>query len=380
MMRFLEQCYTTCDSANPAKSLDFGAEGYTASLTDWHELLQITSPDPTCGIVYVRGSFPDNPEAILARSQRRDDLGDKGTFGLQIQPQPFEKGRTDRPSALERDERVAHGLVNFRWPYSQYELRRKTENGEFELGEAGTCEAISWVKNGTLFQALRLNAPPQDANAHLKIRIGGNVRFGCPCTNKPQIGNNQLETEDGSIRKLTSDGLQLSSISSQYCQYVEHEEQLEKRLEKRLEIQLFIDGQRQKLEIPANAAVCGYNCKEIYLLPRQPRTIVATFKLVDEEPYTAEQLNNPARFSKDAFNEAESDLGIADDSFLMTDRLWTACVPSNYTAIQAKEFCALARCVEQIMGVMCVPISPESGAALVYNIITAQYVDLQSTL
>jgi hypothetical protein len=32
------------------------------------------------------------------------------------------------------------------------------------------------------------------------------------------------------------------------------------------------------------------------------------------------------------------------------------------------------------MGVATVPVSSEFGSALVYNIITAQYVDLQSTL
>src|ERR1700694_5105524 len=78
------QCYTTGDWNNPAKTIDFGADGHTASLTDWHELLQLTVPDPTCGIVFVRGGFPNTADAILARAQQPDTSGQKGTFGLEI--------------------------------------------------------------------------------------------------------------------------------------------------------------------------------------------------------------------------------------------------------------------------------------------------------
>lgn len=323
--------------------------------------MQLTAPDSICGIVYVRGNFPDNPESILARSQRRDDLGDKGTFGLQIESQA--------PSLFGRAERIAHGLVNFRWPYSQYELRRKTKREEFELGDAGTCEAISWVKDGTAFQALRLKPTTQYDSPCVKVRFGGKIRFGCPCTNKPPMEKNELELEDKLSWNLTDDALQLSLSSFQYG--------------KRLEMQLFIDGEAQELKgppDPPDSATYWSHCQEIRFERGRPQTIVATYSLVDDNPRLADQVENVARYKKSVLREVESHLGISDNSVEMTDRLWTACVPPNYTAIQAREFCALARCVEQIMGVTSIPISAQFGTALVYNIITSQYVNLQSTL
>lgn len=371
ILSFLEQCYTTCDWANPAKSSDFGAEGTTASLTDWHELLQITSPDPVCGIVYVRGAFPDNPESILARSQRQDDLGDKGTFGLEIQPQRFD---LPQPSSLERGERVAHGLVNFRWPYSQYQLRYKAQNKKHDTGEIGTCEEMSWVDNGTLFQALRLKST---SNAAVRVELGGTIRFGCPCSNIPQMPNEERQDNDKLALYLTSDALQHSLVSFQY--------------EKRLEVQVFLDGEGQEFERAFNQGEHISYSKEILLKSGEPRTVVATFKLVHDRPPIVNLRGDKARYTKAPSEKMESDLGIAFDSIdmpnnlpfnsiRMTDRLWTACVPPNYTATQAREFCALARCVEQIMGVASVPVSTEFGVALINNIMTAQYVDLQSTL
>src|ERR1700709_2358818 len=118
MKKPIAQCFTTCEISNPAKSSDFGADGFTASLTDWHELLQLTCPDDTCGIVFVRGRFPNSPGAILARAQRRDDIGGKGTFGTRLQPAELD---TD----LELGDRLAQGWINFPWPSTQYELKRK---------------------------------------------------------------------------------------------------------------------------------------------------------------------------------------------------------------------------------------------------------------
>jgi hypothetical protein len=349
--------------------VDFGAEGTTASLTDWHELLQITSPDQACGIVYVRGEFPDNPESVLSRSQRRDDRGNKGTFGLQILPPPLDKGLSiDRSnsSPLERGDRIAHGLVNFRWPYSQYHLRAQTSCGEKEYEDVGTCEEISWVKDGTLFQALRLKLTHSLMNAPIKLKLGGKVHFGCPCSNRPVMMDEERKASDSLTLNLAGGAKQASLFSSQY--------------QKQLEMQLFIDGNGQELQEPTERNMSWCYCQDISLEIGQPKTIVATFRLEDYVPPTSEQSGNKPRHSRAAFENAESDLGIAFNSIEMTDRLWTACVPPNYSGTQAREFCALARCVEQIMGVTSVPLSSEFGTALVYNIMTAQYVDLQSTL
>lgn len=183
---YKSQCFTTCEVSNPSKSSDFGANGYTASLTDWHELLQLTAPDEKCGIVFVRGDFPTLPAAILARAQRRDDTGSKGTFGTQVQ-------RAKIHSDLELGERRAQGWVNFRWPYTQYELLRKDDKWN---EHTGTCDEISFVRDGTVFQLLRIiwghgsslseysDSVDDQENQTVRLKAGGLVQFGCPCSNE----------------------------------------------------------------------------------------------------------------------------------------------------------------------------------------------------
>jgi hypothetical protein len=115
-------------------------------VTDWHELLQITAPDDCCGLVFVRGNHPNTPDAILARAQRRDD-GSKGTFGLKLLPN----------SDFTLGERITQGMANFRWPYTQYELKRtaQDESGE-DKSPSGTYEMISFVKDNMVFQIVRI--------------------------------------------------------------------------------------------------------------------------------------------------------------------------------------------------------------------------------
>jgi hypothetical protein len=111
-------------------------------------------------------------------------------------------------------------------------------------------------------------------------------------------------------------------------------------------MQLFINEEEQKFETSSNPADYEPNYFEIGLENGHATTVVATYTLVNDEPPIVGELGNLARHNKAILKEAESDLGIADGSVEMTDRLWTACVPPNYSAIQTREFCALARCVE----------------------------------
>lgn len=80
-------------------------------------------------------------------------------------------------------------------------------------------------------------------------------------------------------------------------------------------------------------------------------------------------------------------LGVSRESVNMTDRLWTALCSTNYEAVEAVEFCIVGRCVEQILGVTSVPVQHPSRlrsgmpeTALIGNIMTYQYVDVQSML
>jgi len=95
----------------PFKTLDFGHNGYTASLSAWHELLQFTVPDHQQGILFIRGDFPNSAESILARAQRRNE---KGTWGMEMII------KDDDKYVLE--ETPAQGMINLRWPCTRFNI------------------------------------------------------------------------------------------------------------------------------------------------------------------------------------------------------------------------------------------------------------------
>jgi hypothetical protein len=380
------QCFTTCEVSNPAKSSDFGADGFTASLTDWHELLQLTAPDKICGVVFVRGQFPNTPDAILARAQRRDDTGFKGTFGTRLEPAEID---TD----LELGERRAQGWVNFRWPYTQYTLKRKDDKVD---GNSGTYEEISFVRSGTVFQIIRIkwgsgssisdfdSTETQD-NCTVKVKAGGIVRFGCPCSNDTFVGKDAFKLA------VVDNGNRVSCVSETY--------------QKRLQVQMSIRGTPQDTRDPLesrytdgrlNTEADVSSIRRIELSIGDPIYIVSSYALRDADD------------ERDAVNDAsfadlEDYLGVSNASLNMTDRLWTALCSTNYEASEAVEFCVVGRCVEQILGVTSIPFpSPGLGVssalrhspaetvslepqevfetALINNLITPQHVDVQSTL
>ncbi|KUJ07864.1 uncharacterized protein LY89DRAFT_765921 [Mollisia scopiformis] len=367
------QCFTTSEVSCPAKSSDFGADGYTASLTDWHELLQLTAPDETCGLVFLRGQFPNTADAILARAQRRDDSGSKGTLGTRLQPAEL---NTD----LELGERRVQGWINLKWPYSQYELKKKTDIWD---GSGGTLEQISFIRSGTIFQILRLqwghgtslsDYDSADAQKHtITLRAGGIVQFGCPCSNGGPPNRDTFTS--------TSDhhgDHKLSCLSGRY--------------QKRLEMRLFINGVSQNLAPSAThldvEEVDGHEIDltshhKIELLDNEPVFIVSTYALkhVDDEEESC---------ISGYFSEIEDHLGISNTSVNMTDRLWTACCSTNYEAYEAVEICVIGRTIEQIISVAAIPFSDKSSQhretqsrqvleiALVDNVISSQHVDVQS--
>jgi hypothetical protein len=384
------QSFTTCLADHPAKTTDFGCDGYTASLSDYHELLQLTAPDDHCGIVYVRGHFQNTPDAILARAQRPDVSGLKGSFGIQIHPE----------SLFELGEKQAQGFVNLRWPYIQYDLRKKAA---FDDGNSGSFEEISFVKDGTLFQIARIKwgrggslSDFDSANTleseTIKLKSGGKIQFGCPCSNGgPPIADSfRLRFEEN----------QLSCISELY--------------QRRLDVQIFVNNLPQELG-PSQFSRASHEVQvpdlsrthDIDLYVGRPTIIVSTYALRDDAP-----MNQPGLSELDGkyFEDIENYLGTSSTSLNMTDRLWTALCSTNYESSEAVEFCVVGRCVEQILCVSSVPVpddppiiasasnilssaagdtstqdTPEDvekevPIALVRNIITSQYVDVQSSL
>ena len=327
--------------------------------------------------MFLRGFFPDQPGSILSRAQRRDDTGSKGTFGTRLLP-PDPKF----PDDVELGERKAQGWVNFRWPYSQYELvRRDPRTGD--IVGTGTCEAISFVNQGTFFQINRLKwghgsslseydssgAPGQGNNsATARFRIGGNVRFGCPCSNNDPRG---LENDSFTVTNNTKTGLCCTST----------------KYETRLEIGLTENGVARALtprETPNGT-------------PTQPWADLSSEVRVNipvgEATYlvsTYALRNDDEDDDKDCSVELPADLtdylGVSRESVNMTDRLWTALCAANYEAVDAVEFCIIGRCVEQILGVTSIPVRQPPGRprvverALIGNIMTSQFVDVQSAL
>ncbi|KAL2072990.1 hypothetical protein VTL71DRAFT_10314 [Oculimacula yallundae] len=361
------QCFTTYEVSNPAKSSDFGAEGHTASVSDWHELLQLTAPDDVCGIVFVRGQFPNTPDAILSRSQRRDDSGNKGAFGTRLH-------KSENDSDLELGERLAQGWVNFRWPYTKYELRERDDDSDSSSG--GSYEQISFVRDGVLVQVIRLKWGHESSVSDYdsvegserktaRVRVGGVVQFGCPCSNRGSADPDSFHLSSG-------DGL--DCVSDRY--------------QKRLEMHLFIDGIRQNLSGPlhgldyepvSGTEVDTSSTHELEIRDGEPIIIVSTYSLRNTD-------SEMTGMDTATFADLEDYLGTCKTSINMTDRLWTALCSENYEASEAVDVSVIGRCVEQILGVSYVPFWRNSGIsrteveiALLHNIMTPQYVDVQSS-
>ncbi|MCJ1281641.1 hypothetical protein MMC26_000962 [Xylographa opegraphella] len=131
-----------------AQTSDFGNEDYTASLTDCHEILQLTAPDPLCGLVYARGDFPGTAESMLARAQNRDDGGGKGTFGIQLLQDPCRE--------YQLGNIYVHGLFNYRWPFIEYVIRIKDAH-------EGLLHICSFVHQKAVYQIAHVQLPAESS-------------------------------------------------------------------------------------------------------------------------------------------------------------------------------------------------------------------------
>jgi len=368
-------------------------------------------------------------------------------------------------SDFELGERIAHGMANFRWPYTQYELKRKTtENNSMADIPSGTCETISFVKDSIVFQVTRLkpgrlrqavvepefdedispshsrktsSVPPDGAspafldsaiehdpflrsddsasqqsveNGSVKFKVGGRIQFGCICSN-------------GDCSYLDNHSLALSAeCTGLRCESTYYQ--------KRLEVELFVNSRPQNLT-PRMFKEGGDNVVDQPPDTRTSKPDKQTFVDISVEtqaiPISGECITivcvyalknrtdeSSARsaLSQNSSLKIEEYLGVARESEDMTDRLWAACVLPNYDEDEADEVCAMARAVEEIMCVSSLPMSrPEQtvnessapvsasgrvkkkhrtsqyrapdvaeGTALLRNIVSPQYVDLQSSL
>lgn len=336
----------------------------------------------------MRGNFPNTPEAILARAQYRDDSGSKGTFDIHFLREPSDARTTERQNSNSRleytlGERHAQGLANFRWPYTQYELKR---DGWISKG---SYEGISFVKDGSMFQIIRLAPgrlpkvrhdqpqPPVQETQPIMFRIGGKIQFGCPCSN----GIEQTSTKDFRFRSIDR-GFRLVYESIDYKHH--------------LEIQAFVNG--VETFISADEAKSSGMVK-VTISDMEPTIIVTAYTLRNVRDLPADLEHYPM-IPNVSSKKIEKYLGISNESLDLTDKLWLASLTTQFDAVETLEICAVARYTEQILGVCSVPVlesnlssaSSDSfeitgidfkqvpGISLVRNIVTTQYVDLGSTL
>ena len=396
-LSLLDYCYTPFAWENLARTTDFGLDGHTASVTDWHELLQITAPDPLCGLVYIRGTFPDIPDAILARAQRVDHNGKKGTWGIQALPH-------DPNSDFELGVAEAQGLINSNWPYMRYPLKLKASSSlEFSQSEPGIFAICSFVKDGTVFQVARLKAGSFEGQTpehlSLNMHVGGRIRFGCPCVDHSESSDN-LDAYTVTHRDGTS-----SCLSQLY--------------QRRLDMRIFINGEEYHFthgsanekastndlgETPSKVSGPNSNRKYGDISVKVPlrlkmegevMSLIVAYSLCDTP--TPKKLNTEPKKdpTKDLSHVSSPKLvdilGIADKDGNLKE-LWAACWAiddGDDEDSEKDELRAIARCVEQVLSLSSIPIAiagdteapgPRHCRAVISNIMTTQIADLKSAL
>ncbi|TAQ88865.1 hypothetical protein B7494_g2796 [Chlorociboria aeruginascens] len=365
-----DDCFMETDWTKPAKSLDFGRDGYTGSLTAWHELLQITAPDPWCGLVYVRGDFPADANSILARAQRYNT---RGSWGVHVELDGF-----DRYDLGESD---SSGFINLRWPCAQFFL----PSDGYQNTTYTTC---SFVKDSILYQIIRVvpgkavtkEIHPNAKKRTLKFRIGGKFRFGCACSNGKFAAIQDNETINGydsgsdtPTKTLTCrSSLHRSSLAIRL--WVDRQQiELKQQLGRRDEHEISVEDSDQLPE-----AVDLTERYEAELTNEEPKVLIVTFSLASTPDIESHDQFIKQEPSKSILSSMAQDyMGVADSSVNATYRMWKAAiVESKDTSIHPM---CIGRSVEDILGVASLPMAQrkpaeESTSGSILNEVGEQYV------
>lgn len=356
------------DSDAAAKSSDFGNDGYTASLTIWHELLQLTAPDPKCGLIYIRGDFPDTSDAILARVQNQDLAGGKGTFGIQLLNDPADE--------FQLGSVVANGLINYRWPHILYWLNSKT----FGIGTFGTC---SFVVDKIVYQIARIT-PGEERSTEkptsntdkktpvkktARFRIGGRIRFGCICTNVlhsvPEHRHSVQHIDDSKTLICRISGNTMCE-AQESCQY-------------HLSMRLYIDGQRIAINWSPKAKSCRSTSVNHDDVPAKGQDLEKYIDISADHEVELEAekecvlilalaLDSGAipRMPENApsSEDVKGILGVTDAHANCTSRIWLARGKEEHEQVNVDDTHAIARGIEYICSVTAVPIQYENHESL----------------
>jgi hypothetical protein len=218
----------------------------------------------------------------------------------------------------------------------------------------------------------------------------GGIQFGCICSN----GDNAYD--DDHNLAFSPEGTSALYTSSYYDKY--------------LQVELFVNGEAQLIcQSPSDPLEKSKITRNVAISSAEPTVLVCVYTLRNVH----DDFHVPA-ITKESSLEIEKYLAIKTHSEDMTDRLWAVCVIPEYDNDEADEVCSVARNVEEILGVSSLPVSDQvskaydgystptrsrsktkqttedvdlfgtptagGGIALVRNIMTSQYVDLQSAL
>jgi len=394
----------------------------TASLSAWHELLQLTAPDRECGVIFARGHFPDNPDAILARAQRRNQTG---TIGLEL--------AIDEETDFVQESAV-QGMINLRWPYSSFRLlwaedAESDKPGGGDVHRAGNSFAktslCSFVRDGSLYQILRITpeklmgseassetaslAPYQShdtsASQHqdmtraprlpistVYLQVGGVVRIGCyssshTVSSEPVTSSGGLVVDANLLDQPTfagPDSLFRDNYRVMTPADTAYDEQvltlISTNHDRRLEIRVWLNRKRLtmtprkpasgsahqagiiKHPMATTAEPCEYG--ELYgthlvdLYPDQPVNVVATFTLVMAGEVVPRPITQPIEDET-----VQKHLGITVCK-AAAYRLWAAILgetPGPETR-ESFKLNTIGRCVEEVLGVLTVPVKIGTAA------------------
>ncbi|KAI8634080.1 hypothetical protein F5Y19DRAFT_487609 [Xylariaceae sp. FL1651] len=199
----------------PDTSFEFGADGFAGACNRGGELLHLSAPSKTHGLIFARGAFSSSLYACLARAQM--EFGGSSTFGLRLsreqaaysepesisglhkssqsrrnqRKRSYSERKCDYPldSSFRLGKMIERGCFNYRWPLNEYSLLLNSppgENGDSNA-ETGTCTRFSFVKNGVCYQVIRLEqrCRPEDSqqetyhlfppDGQVALEIGGPI-------------------------------------------------------------------------------------------------------------------------------------------------------------------------------------------------------------
>jgi len=337
--RRLESTYASYNQFSdlPATSFDFGADGYTGSCNLGGELLQTTSPSPLCGFVSARGDYEDSAASIVARAQRIS--GGRATFGIKL-VEPGGGAPEETSGAYERGLMVERGCFNFRWPLNRYTLEKYGE-------PVGSYSVLSFVKDKTLYQVMRLEAsPPPDVGPAtfealtgdenmLTITVGGIFQLDCACSGLRASGY------DYTVRSRCTSG-HLMTFENDVLPDLQ------------LGMKVWIDGKAaqapQQINISKGRASMHHEVK-LLLSPGSSRVIVAAFVLQKRK---ATSCHLPSS------REIYEYIGVSADSTNGTSIPWRkfyASKPLGQDVTTAlPEAYLLARCLEKILTANSLPV------------------------